>query len=297
VEQSPPPFFRQGHSAHARLVFFALLSIILLVVDSRFKVLETLRQGVGTVLYPIQRALLMPRNAVSVGTQYTSDVARLRQENSELRQVEASNARALLQNEQLASENNQLRKLLEMRDQVRIKSTVAEVLYETRDSFSRKVVIDRGLQNDVYPGQPVIDARGVIGQVVRVNQYSSEVQLVTDPAALLPVEVQRSGQRAVAYGGPGAGMMELRFLAANSDIKDGDLIVTSGLDRIYPSGLPVGKVKRFERNASSSFSNALVEPLAAVERTKLVLVLLLERQALPAPPEEPVAKVKRGAKP
>jgi rod shape-determining protein MreC len=121
--------------------------------------------------------------------------------------------------------------------------------------------------------------------------------LVTDPGALLPVEVQRSGQRAVAYGGPGAGMMELRFLAANSDIKDGDLIVTSGLDRIYPSGLPVGKVKRFERNASSTFSNALVEPLAAVERTKLVLVLLLERQALPAPPEEPVAKAKRGAKP
>jgi rod shape-determining protein MreC len=230
------------------------------------RVLETLRQGVGTVLYPVQRTLLVPRDFFSLGSQYTTDVAKLRSENAELRQIEASNARALLQNEQLSSENAQLRRLLEMRDQVRIKSTVAEVLYETRDSFTRKVVINRGLLNEVYPGQPVIDARGVIGQVVRVTQYSAEVQLVTDPNALLPVEVQRSGQRAVAYGGPGPGAMELRFLASNSDIKDGDLIVTSGLDRIYPAGLPVGKVKRFDRNASSSFSSALVEPMTAVER-------------------------------
>jgi rod shape-determining protein MreC len=274
-------------------VFFALLSIALLLIDSRLKVLETLRQGVGTVLYPVQRVLLVPRDFFALSSEYTSDVKRLRTENLELRQIEAGNARALLQNEQLASENAQLRKLLEMRDQVRIKSLVAEVLYETRDSFSRKVVIDRGLLNEVYPGQPVIDARGVIGQVVRVNQYSAEVQLVTDPHALLPVEVQRSGQRAVAYGGPGPGAMELRFLASNSDIKEGDLLVTSGLDRIYPSGLPVGRVKRFDRNASSSFSSALVEPLAAVERSKLVLVLLLERQALPPAPEEPAPKAKK----
>ena len=296
MEHSPPPFFRQGPSAHARLAFFALLSIALLGVDSRLRLLETLRQGVGTVLYPIQRGLLMPRDAIHVGSEYTADVKKLRDENEELRLIEANNARALLQNEQLTSENQQLRKLLEMREQVKVKSTVAEVLYETRDAFTRKVVIDKGLLNEVFPGQPVIDARGVIGQVVRVTQYSAEVQLITDPNALLPVEVQRSGQRAVSYGGPGAGMMELRFLPSNSDIKDGDLLVTSGLDRIYPAGLPVGKVKRFERNASSSFSSAVVEPLAGVERSKLVLVMLLEKQALPPPPEEPPSKAKRGGK-
>lgn len=297
MEQSPPPFFRQGHSAHARLIFFAILSIALLIIDSRWRVLDTLRQGVGTVMYPIQRTLLYPRDFFSMGSQYTTEVSRLRNENAELRQIEASNARALLQNEQLASENAQLRKLLSMREQVRIKTAVAEVLYETRDSFGRKIVIDKGLLNEVYPGQPVIDASGVIGQVVRVTQYSAEVQLVTDANATLPVEVQRSGQRAVAYGGPGPGVMELRFLAANSDVKDGDLVVTSGLDRIYPAGLPVGKVKHFERNASSSFSNALIEPLAAVERSKLVLVLLLEKQTLPPPPEEPAPKGKRAGKP
>ncbi len=296
MEQSPPPFFRQGPSAHARLAFFALLAIALLVIDSRMALLSTLRQGVGTVLYPLQRVLLLPRDFVATGSQYTTEVSRLRAENAELRQIEAVNARALLQNEQLASENTQLRKLLEMREQVRIKSTVAQVLYETRDSFGRKVVIDKGLLNEVFPGQPVIDARGVVGQVVRVTQYSAEVQLVTDPTAMLPVEVQRSGQRSVAYGGPGPGEIELRFLPGNSDIKEGDLIVTSGLDRIYPAGLPVGKVRRFDRSASSSFASALVDPLGGVERSRLVLVLLLERQALPPPPEEPAAKPRRGSK-
>jgi rod shape-determining protein MreC len=258
--------------------------------------LETLRQGVGTVLYPVQWLLLKPRDFVQNATQYTSEVGKLRQENQELRQVEANNARALLQNEQLVSENAQLRKLLEMRDQVKIKTTVAQVLFETRDNFSRRVVIDKGILNNVLPGQPVIDAKGVIGQVARVTQFSAEVLLITDPGALLPIEVQRSGQRAVSYGGPGPGEAELRFLPANSDIREGDLVVTSGLDRIFPAGLAVGKVRRFERNASSSFSNAVLEPMADVERTRLVLVLLLDKQALPAMPEEAPAKGKKASK-
>lgn len=294
MDHSPPPFFKQGPSANARLLFFSLFAITLLVVDSRLEVLGRLRQGIATVLYPVQRTLLVPRDVIGMGAEYLAEVGRLRAENAELRRLEAANANALLQTEQLAAENQQLRQLLAMRERTAIRSAVAEVLYDARDAFSRKLVLDKGQQSGVIAGQPVIDASGVVGQVTRVYPLSSEVTLITDRRSTIPVEIRRTGERSVAFGGSPDGTIELRYLRTGADVREGDQLVTSGLDGLFPPGLPVGAVRSVE-TGSSAFVRVLIEPAAHAERTRLLLILLAEppAQALPPPEESDVEPRRR----
>jgi rod shape-determining protein MreC len=294
MDRSPPPFFNQGPSAHARLAFFSLLAIGLLIVDSRLSSLAALRQGVGTALYPLQRTLLVPRDAVNLVTEYLTEVNRLRTENVELRRIEAANAKTLLQAEQISAENVRLRELLGARERTAIRSVVGEVLYDARDAFTRKIVLDKGLQQGVLSGQPVIDARGVVGQVTRTFPLSSEVTLLTDRNATIPIEVQRTGLRSVAFGA-GTGLMELRYLNSGADLKVGDQVVTSGLDGLFPPGLPVARVKRVDRAGESAFARVLLEPVAGVDQSKMLLVMLVDKATLPPPPppETPVEPRKR----
>ncbi len=259
------------------------MAIGLLIVDSRMSSLAALRQGLGTALYPLQRTLLLPRDGLSLGSEYLSEVNRLRSENSELRRIEAANSKALLQAEQLAGENARLRELLGARERSAVRSVIAEVLYDARDPFTRKLVLDKGLHNGVLAGQPVIDSKGLIGQVTRSFEFSSEVTLVTDRNATIPVEVQRNGIRSVAFGA-GPGLMELRYLGPTTEIKTNDVLVTSGLDNVYPPGLPVGKVKSMIRVSDQGFSRVMVEPTAGVDQAKALLVLMIDKSALPAPP-------------
>lgn len=291
MEHSPPPFFKQGPSANARLAFFALLAIALLVIDARTSMLATIRQGIGAALYPLQRTVLVPRDTARVVGDYFGGIARLRDERAELARIEAANARTLLQVEQLAAENIQLRRTLEMRDRLAIRSVVGEVLYETRDPFTHRIVLDRGLQHGIALGQPVIDATGVIGQVTRVLPLSSEVTLISDRNTTLPVEISRTGQRAISFGGPDPGHLELRYLPTNSDVVAGDVAVTSGLDGVFPAGLPVGRVERFDRESGGSFASAIMTPVAGVHSSRLLLVLLTERTSAPpgAPAQPPRA--------
>ncbi len=299
MDRSPPSFFNQGPSAHARLAFFALLAIVLLIVDSRLGSLEPLRQGVGTMLYPLQRSLLMPRELLARTVAHLSSVETLRSENTELRRIEVANARALLQAQQLASENAQLRELLGARERSAVRSIVAEVLYESRDPYSRKVVIDRGLQHGLLAGQPVIDARGVIGQVTRALPLSSEVTLLTDRKSAIPVRIVRTDQRMIAFGGAEPGMLELRFLSGSSDLREGDELVTSGLDGVYPAGMPVGTTLDVKSGSlGTSSARVTVRPAASISTSRMALVLLIDRAALPAAaapePEAPTRRRRAG---
>ncbi|MCP5266944.1 MAG: rod shape-determining protein MreC [Burkholderiaceae bacterium] len=296
MDRSPPPFFKQGPSANARLAFFAVLAITLLVIDARAHLLAPLRQGIGTVLYPLQRALLVPRDIISQGGDYFVDITKMRKEVGELRRIEAVNARALLQAEQLAAENAQLRRLLGMREQLAIRSAVAEVLYETRDPFTRRLVLDKGLQHGVLAGQPVVDAEGVVGQISRVTTWSSELTLLTDRQSTIPIALRRTGQRSVAFGGPRAGQLEIRYLPPNTDLRPGDMVETSGLDSLYPAGLPVGRIVEFEPSGPNSFSSASMEPVAGIERSKLLLILLIDKSMLPEIPDELVGPTKKRGK-
>ncbi len=221
----------------------------------------------------------------------------LRAENEELRRVEALDARALLQVEQLAEENRQLRDLAGARERAVVHSVLAEVLYETRDPYSRRLVLDKGLNQQIAAGQPVIDARGLVGQMTRVFQFSSEMTLVTDRDIAVPVQVQRTGLRTVAFGGAGGGRMELRYLASTVDIREGDLLVTSGLDKIYPPGLPVGKILAIDRGDKNDLIKVLVEPAASVQNDRMLVILQVDTSSVPPPPPdggEPAKK--RGAR-
>jgi rod shape-determining protein MreC len=281
VGHPPPPFFKRGPAPLARLVFFVILSLALLVLDLKYRYLELVRQGAATALYPLQRVAASPVELYDRLGVYFSGLAALRDENDRLRRKELEAAHWLLRQQHLEQENRHLRALLDMKARQTVPATPAEILYAARDPFSRRVIVDKGSQHGIGAGQPVIDETGVLGQITRVYPFYSEVTLVTDKNQAVPVQLLRNGLRSVLYGASG-GQLELRFLAANADVQTGDLLVTSGLDGIYPPGLPVARVVRVDRDAAYSFARILCEPLAGVERHGQVLILGL-REAVPPP--------------
>jgi rod shape-determining protein MreC len=294
MEHQPPPFFNRGPAPLVRLTFFVSLAILLMVLDARFRYAEGVRQVVALAAYPIQRAAMAPVDLFHAVANYFGSTAALREENSALKAKQLRAAPELLQLEALKEENNQLRRLLDAQERLPGKSVFAEILYAGRDPFSRKVVIDKGSQSSMQPGQPVIDDIGVIGQVTRVYPLMSEVTLLSDKDQAIPLQVQRNGLRAVAYGGAEGGMLDLRFMAANADIRNGDTLVTSGIDGTYPPGLPVATVTRIERDAAYAFAKITLTPTAGTDRYRQVLVLSSEAKAPPpAEVEQPVKKPPR----
>jgi rod shape-determining protein MreC len=284
VGHSPPPFFKRGVAPLARLAIFVALSLFLLIVDLRFRTLDMLRATIATAIYPLQQLAYRPVEFLGGAGQYFSSLATLQGENNELRERQLATANQLLRQEHLELENRRLRELLDMRERQPAKGQVADVLYAARDPFSRRVIIDKGMQHDISGGQIVVDDLGVVGQVTRVFPLISEVTLLTDKNQAIPVQVQRSGLRAV-LAGAGAGQMELRFLATNAEVEVGDVLVTSGLDGVYLPGLPVAKVVKIDRDAAYTFAHILCEPLAGVERNGQVLVLAPRDMPAPQPTE------------
>jgi rod shape-determining protein MreC len=185
----------------------------------------------------------------------------------------AQQAERLSRAEALQAENDRLRKLLELQPALTVQSQAAEVLFEAPDPFSRRVVIDRGAAQGVAPGSPVINEAGVLGQVTRIYPLSAEVTLLTDKDAAIPLLNARTQMRNAAAGRADGSGMELRFLAANADVKVGDLMTTSGLDGVYPPGLPVAKVTVVDRRGDSSFAQVQLAPIAQPDSARHVLVL------------------------
>jgi len=290
VEHQPPPFFNRGPAPLVRLLFFGSFAILLMVMDARFHYAESVRQVVALAAYPIQRVAMAPVDLFNGVVNYFGSAAALREENAALKMKQLRTAPELLQLDALKEENNQLRRLLDAQERLPRKSVFAEILYAARDPFSRKVVIDKGSQNGILPGQPVIDDVGVIGQVTRVYLLMSEVTLLSDKDQAIPLQVLRNGLRAVAYGGAEGGMLDLRFMAANADIKNGDTLVTSGIDGTYPAGLPVATVARIERDAAYAFARISLVPTAGTDRYRQVLVLSNESKPPPPQEEQPVRK-------
>lgn len=298
MDQQPPPFFKRGPAPLARLSFYGALSIALLFVDARFQTLELLRTSLSLITHPLQQAAHAPIELVLNADHYISSIARFQEENTRLKRGQLDSATTLLRLRQLESENLHLRKLLDIRERQQINGVVARIVYTTRDPFSRRIVVDKGQQNQVDAGQPVIDDVGVIGQVTRVFPFASEITLITDKEQSVPVQIVRNGLRSVVFG-LGSGQLELRFMPANADVQNGDLIVTSGLDGIFPTGLPVARVTHIERDTSYSFARIFCEPLAGVENYSEVMVLAKPvPEAIPAEALSAKAKVvaKSGAK-
>jgi rod shape-determining protein MreC len=254
------------------------------MADSRFKALATIRQAVGVALYPVQVIAMLPRDAFFGTAEYFSALSTLKDENRQMREQQVLNSQLLQQSRQLQAENAYLRKLLDASERTQLKTVMSEILYDARDPFSRKVIIDRGDSHGIKLGNPVIDDLGVVGQVTRVFPFTSEITLLTDKEHAIPVQVLRSGVRSVAYGRGQTGELELRFMASNADIQPGDVLTTSGIDGVYPAGLAVATVMTVDTKTSDAFARILCQPAAGVSSHRQLLVLLGDPAAMPAPP-------------
>jgi rod shape-determining protein MreC len=286
LDRTPPPFFRQGPSALSKLIFFSALALFLMVADARFRVVEPLRAGLAIVLLPVQRVLAVPIQMWEGGAEYFQGLNSALQSERRAREQMTLQAEKVARAEQLAGENQRLRALLELKPAISVRSQAAEVMYEAADPYSRKLFIDRGQSLGVALGSPVVNEAGVLGQVTRVYPLTSEVTLLADRDAAIPVLNTRTQQRSAAFGigGVQAGM-ELRFASANADVKPGDLLQTSGVDGVYPPGLPVAKVLTVERRVESGFARIALAPAASPDGVRHVLVLEPLSVQMPARPE------------
>ena len=293
MDHTPPPFFNRGPAPLVRLAFFASLSLALLVLDARFRYAEGLRSVIALAVYPLQTLATLPAALGERMAGYFASQAQLREENADLRARILDTSQAAQRYEAAQAEAGQLRRLIGAAERLPVKSTPAEILYSGRDPYSRKVVIDRGTQNGVRAGSPVVDESGVIGQVTRAHALAAEVTLLTDKDQAIPVQVVRNGLRAVAFGAGASGMLELRFMASNAEIQNGDRLVTSGIDGTYPPGIPVGTVARVERDAAYAFARIVCQPAAGVERGRYVLVIEPEQRQAQPPDETGASTDKR----
>ena len=292
MDHTPPPFFKRGPAPLVRLFFFASLSLALLVIDARFRYAEGLRNWLALAAYPLQRAATAPVELLSSAGSFLATQAQLVQENESLRAKALDAARDAQRYEAAQAEAAQLRRLIGAQERLEVRAMPAEVMYHGRDPYSHRLFIDRGATQGVRPGSPVTDETGVIGQVTRVHALVSEVTLLTDREQAIPVQVMRNGLRAIAFGGGGAGTLELRGMAANADIQNNDRLVTSGIDGTYPAGLPVATVIRIERDAENAYARVVCRPAAGVDRGRFVLVLSDDTVKPPRPEEIQATKDK-----
>ena len=287
LDRTPPPFFRQGASALSKLTLFSALALFLMVADTRFGLTGPVRTVVATVLYPLQWTVLQPVLLARSAAEQLRSLGQARDEALSLReQLQRQSVRAQ-QFEQLALENERLRKLLALRERPDTTGTTAQVLYDAADPYAHKLIIDKGAMDGISAGAPVIDEAGVLGQITRVYPSLAEVTLLIDANQAIPVLNTRTGVRALAYGKPQlqGGGLELRYMAANADVQAGDLLSTSGIDGVFPPGLPVARVDMVERGGKeSSFAQIDCSVLARVEGASHVLVLPLLASSLPERP-------------
>jgi rod shape-determining protein MreC len=295
LDRSPPPFFKQGPSAFTRLMFFSSLAVFLMVADVRFQMTRPLRAAAATLLHPLQQVLLTPLEWSTHAGAYLSGLDEARAARLKAEKTLAAQAERVMRADQLARENASLRELLALKPRVSVRAMAAEVLYDAPDPYTRKIVINQGSGQGVVLGAPVLDQHGVMGQVTRVYPLTSEVTLVTDRDAAVPVINDRTQQRGVAYGTPQAEGMELRFMAGNADVQVGDQLSTSGLDGIYPAGLPVAKVSKIDRRADSGFARIVLLPIALPDNPRHVLVLHPLSEQLPARPTESAPRASAAA--
>lgn len=283
LDDSSPQLFRQGLSAQIQLFLCVLVCALFLYADVRLGMTQKFRSSLIILQTPMS---WLAQSPIMVGQSLDAWLTRqdnLTRERNQLIEANILKGQKLVELEHLRLENERLRRLLEMPLRTQLNGVVGNILYETQDPFAHRVVIDRGSIQGVTYGQPVIDDQGVVGQVVRVHPLTSEVVLLSDPKILVPVLDVETGLRGVVGGGSEKGTLELQFLAANAEVKIGHRLVTSGIDGVYPSGLPVGIIRDIVRN-ESNFAQILVKP--ASHLAAFTQVLVLRHIALPPPQEK-----------
>ncbi|MDH5192045.1 MAG: rod shape-determining protein MreC [Gammaproteobacteria bacterium] len=263
----------QGPSLTIRLIIFSLISIALISADHRDKHLENIRKGLTVLLYPVQYAINLPISAVSWLNESLTLRSTLSEQNERLHDENLVLKARLQKFSALEAENVRLRELLDSSPKAGERVLIAELLSIDMDPFRRQVVINKGSNHNVFSGQPVLDANGIMGQVIHLSPLSSMVTLITDPTHAIPVQINRNGLRAIAIGTGTLNQLEIPHIPNNADIQEGDLLVSSGLGGRFPSGYPVARILKIDRNPAVPFARIIAEPTAQLERNKEVLLV------------------------
>ncbi len=256
-----------------RIVAFILASIILMTVDHRQGHLESVRSALSVIVYPIQYVVNLPISFASWVSESLAIRSSLLDENENLREESLLLNSRLQKFAVLEEENKRLRKLLESSFKLRERVLIAELLSVNMQPFRHQIVINKGKREGAYDGQPIVDANGIMGQIVHVGPFSSTVLLITDPTHALPVQINRNGLRAIAVGTGQSYSLRLEHLPNNADIREGDLVVSSGLGRRFPSGYPVGVVSKISLDPAEHFAKVTVVPSARLEQSREVLLV------------------------
>jgi rod shape-determining protein MreC len=288
-----PSFFHRGPSPLARLTFFTLFAVGLMIADHRFHALETVRLSLTVLTQPVQQVSGMPAAAIARVADYFANQDRLLRENQELKAKVLEQSAAAQEAQLLKAEQEHLLAMSPGQSRYANGGLVAEVLYTARNPFTRKIIVDKGLTQGVKSGMPVIDGSGVVGQVTNVGTFTSEVTLVTEKDQSVPVMLVRNGLRAVAVGSGKDGSIDVPFMPVSADIQNGDMFVTSGIDGTYPPGLVVAQVTSVEKNAAYVFAKIVARPAAGVENHRYVMVLPVPMTGPPRP-EAKAGEEKRG---
>ncbi len=280
------PLLVSGPSLAARLFFFVIVSGVLMIADHRAGYLDALRSTLMGGLYPLHRAVDAPFSAYRWVGDTLATHGMLRRENARLVEENRELRLRQMRLDALERENVRLREASQTTARVIDRYLVAELLRVDMDRLRHRVLVNRGTVDGVYVGQPALDAQGVFGQVTRVGPVSAEVIMISDPAHALPVVINRTGMRTLAYGRGDLEKIELPFLPGNADVEPGDLVVTSGLGGVFPPGYPVGEVQELLREPGEQGLRVTLRPLARLSSDPEVLLAWYDNQV-----QEPVATV------
>jgi len=252
---------------------FVALSVVLMTMDHRNQHIESLRAGLSVVIYPLQMIVELPGAAYGWFSESLSTRRHLQEENASLH-TQILMLKAQTQKLQsLEVENIRLRELLDSSFQVGQKILVAELLSANLDPYQHQIIINKGELDKVYAGQPLLDANGVMGQVVHVGPYTSTALLITDTSHAIPVQVNRNGIRTIAIGSGSINRLDLPYISNNADVRAGDLLTSSGLGGKFPPGYPVAIVESVEHDPGQSFAHVTATPTAHLDRSREVLLV------------------------
>lgn len=265
--------FIRGPSATFRMVVLVAASIALMTVDHRWHSLEFVRSALSSVIYPLQYTIDLPIRVFYWVDESISSQQVLLEKNREFEARHLENRVQLQKLDIIEKENGRLRKLLSATPKTTERLLISEIINVDLDPYKQLILLNKGSSNDVYQGQPIIDALGIMGQVIHVGAMSSTAMLITDASHAIPVQINRTGLRAIAYGSGKIDQLNLRYLPHNADIKVGDLLITSGLGETFPANFPVAIISKVERPAGDPFADIEARPHAQLDKSREVLLV------------------------
>jgi len=265
--------FIRGPSATARMIVLVIASIVLMTVDQRWHSLELVRSTISGVLYPLQYTIDLPIRLYYWADETFSTQQALLEKNREYEARHLENRVQLQRLEIIEKENDRLRRLLSATPKSTERLLIAEIINVDVDPYRQLILLNKGSSSDVYQGQPIIDAMGIMGQVIHVGPMSSMAILITDASHAIPVQVDRTGLRANAFGTGKIDQLDLRHLPHNADIQVGDMLTSSGLGGTFPPNYPVAIITSVERPDGEPFAAIEAKPLAQLDKSREVLLV------------------------